>query len=127
MAKHWTNEEIKYLQENYAIKPIQELCGHLGFTRSRIYDKAALLGLKKEIRFVQQSEKSISTQFKKGMTSWNKGLKLGSEWGKPTQFKPGQTPHNKLPEEIKEISLLRRRLLKNVKERMKRYDQKQNS
>ena len=127
MAKHWTNEEIKYLQQNYAIKPIQELCRHLGFTRSRIYDKAGLLGLKKEIRFVQQSEKSIQTQFKKGMISWNKGLKLGSEWGKQTQFQPGQTPHNKLPDEIKEISLLRRRLLKNVKERMNRYAKKQNS
>lgn len=127
MAKHWTNEEIKYLQQNYAIKPIQELCRHLGFTRSRIYDKAGLLGLKKEIKFVQQSEKSIKTQFKKGMTSWNKGLKLGSDWGKQTQFKQGQTPHNKLPEEIKEISLLRRRLLKNVKERIKRYAKKQNS
>lgn len=125
MAKHWTNEEIKYLRENYAIKPIQELCKHLGFTRSRIYDKAGLLCLKKEIRFTTYNPKCCETQFKKGMTSWNKGLKLGSDWGKPTQFKQGQTPHNKLPKEIKEISLLRRRLLKNVKERIKRKNNEQ--
>lgn len=120
MAKHWTNEETQYLIENYPIKPIQELQKHLNSKRHRIYDRAKLLGLKKEIRFVQQSEKSIQTQFKKGMTSWNKGLKLGSDWGKPTQFKQGQTPHNKLPEEIKEISLLRQRLMKNVKQKIKR-------
>lgn len=125
MAKHWTNQEIKYLQENYAIKPIQELCEHLGFKRYRIYDKAGLLGLKKEIKFTTYNPKCSATQFKKGMTSWNKGLKLGSEWGKQTQFKPGQEPHNKLPEEIKEISLLRQRLMKNVKERIKRKNNEQ--
>lgn len=121
MAKRWTKEEEKYLIENYPNKPIQELEETLQFKRRRIHDKASLLGLKKEVFFVQPSPKSIEKRFKKGMTAWNKGMKLGSDWGgKETRFKKGQEPHNKLPEEIKEISLLRRRLLKNVKERIKR-------
>lgn len=119
--RQWTNDEVEYLKENYPFKSIQELCEHLGFNRQRIHDKANKLKIKKVKFFTTPNEKSKATQFKKGMISWNKGLKCGSDFGgKETRFKPGQTPHNKLPDEIKEISLLRRRLLKNVKERLKR-------
>lgn len=122
--RQWTNDEVEYLKENYPFKSIQELCEHLGFNRQRIHDKANKLKIKKVKFFTTPNEKSKATQFKKGMTSWNKGLKCGSDFGgKETRFKPGQTPHNKLPEELKELADLKNRLLKNVKERIKRKQQ----
>lgn len=120
--RQWTNEEIEYLINNYPYKPIQELCEHLGFNRQRIHDKATKLKIKKVKFFTTPSEKSKATQFKKGMTSWNKGLKLGSEWGKQTHFQKGQVPYNKLPDELREVALLRRQLTKNINERIKRYE-----
>jgi hypothetical protein len=124
MGKHWTIEEDQYLRENYPYKRIQEVCEHLGFSRQRVHDRAIRIGVKKIKFFCSPSAKSKDTQFKKGMTSWNKGLKLGPEWGKQTQFKKGQVPHNKLPEDLKELSLLRQRLSKNINERIKRYEKK---
>jgi len=125
MAKRWTNEEIQYLTENYPVKPIQELCQHLGFNRQRIHDKANLLGIKKIKYFTTVTEQSKTTQFKKGMVSWNKGMK-GIHLSPGTEFKPGQVPHNKLPEELREVALLRRQLTKNINERLKRYENKTN-
>lgn len=128
MGKHWTSEQDEKLKLLYPTTRIQVMCEVFNCDRGRIHARANRLGLKKVQFFTTVNEKSKATQFKKGMTSWNKGLKCGSDFGgKETRFKPGQTPHNKLPDEIKEISLLRRRLLKNVKERIKRYDKKQNS
>ncbi len=124
--RQWTNEEVEYLINNYPYKPIQELCEHLGFNRQRIHDKATKLKIKKVKFFTTPSEKSKATQFKKGMTSWNKGMK-GIHLSPGTEFKPGQTPHNKLPEDLREVSLLRRKLTKNLNERIKRYDKKQNT
>ena len=127
MAKQWTIEEDNYLRENYPYKRIQEVCEHLGFNRQRVHDRAIRIGVKKIKFFTTPSANSKDTQFKPGMTSWNKGLKLGSEWGKATHFQKGVEPHNKLPEDLREVSLLRRRLTKNIKERIRRYDEKQNT
>lgn len=127
MAKQWTIEEDQYLRENYPYKRIQEVCEHLGFNRQRVHDRAIRIGVKKIKFFTTPSAKSKDTQFKPGMTSWNKGLKLGSEWSKATHFQKGVEPHNKLPEDLREVSLLRRRLTKNIKERIRRYDEKQNT
>lgn len=123
--RQWTNEEVEYLKQNYPFKPIQELCEHLGFNRQRIHDKAIKLKIKKVKFFTTPSEKSKATQFKKGMVSWNKGMK-GIHLSPSTEFKPGQTPHNKLPEDLREVSLLRRKLTKNINERLKRYENKTN-
>jgi hypothetical protein len=123
--RQWTNEEIEYLKQNYPYKPIQELCEHLEFNRQRIHDKANKLQIKKVKFFTTTSEKSKATQFKKGMTSWNKGMK-GLHLSPGTEFKAGQVPHNKLPEELREVALLRRQLTKNINERLKRYENKTN-
>lgn len=122
--RQWTNEEVEYLKENYPYKPIQELCEHLGFNRQRIHDKATNLKIKKVKFFTTPSEQSKATQFKKGMISWNKGMK-GIHLSPATEFKAGQVPHNKLPDELREVALLRRRLTKNITERLKRYAKKQ--
>jgi hypothetical protein len=126
MAKHWTIEEDNYLRENYPYKCIQEVCEHLGFSRQRVHDRAIRIGVKKVKFFTTPSTKSKSTQFKKGMSTWNKGM-FGIRLSPATEFKKGCEPHNKLPKELKELSLLRQRLSKNVNERIKRYDKKQNS
>lgn len=127
MAKRWTLEETEYLIQHYATTKIQVMCKHLGFSAGRIHDKANMLGLKKTKFFTTVNEKSKLTQFKPGNKVWNKGLKLGPEWGKWTHFEKGRIPHNKLPDDLKEASLLRIKLQKIINERLKRYDKKQNS
>jgi hypothetical protein len=64
--------------------------------------------------------KNETTQFQKGHSTWNKGKKLGSDWGKATQFKIGYVPHNKLPEDLREITKQLSRLKKNIHERERR-------
>ena len=126
MAKQWTIEEDNYLRENYPYKRIQEVCEHLGFNRQRVHDRAIRIGVRKIKFFTTPSAKSKETQFKPGMSSWNKGM-FGIHLSPATEFKKGQEPHNKLPENLREVSLLRRQLTKNIKERIKRYDKKQNT
>lgn len=127
MGNRWSEVDNKYLKEHYPYDSIKQLCEYFQCNKQRIYDRADRLGLKKIVFHREIPANAVKTQFKKGMTSWNKGLKLGSDWGKRTQFKPGQEPHNKLPEELQEVALLRRRLTKNINERIKRYDKKQNT
>jgi hypothetical protein len=126
MAKQWTIEEDQYLRENYPYKRIQEVCEHLGFNRQRVHDRAIRIGVKKIKFYTTPSAKSKETQFKPGKSSWNKGM-FGIRLSPATEFKKGCEPHNKLPDELREVSLLRRKLTKNIKERIKRYDQKQNT
>ena len=126
MAKQWTIEEDQYLRENYPYKRIQEVCEHLGFSRQRVHDRAIRIGVKKIKFYTTPSAKSKETQFKPGMSSWNKGL-FGIRLSPATEFKKGCEPHNKLPDELRDVSLLRRKLTKSIKERIKRYDQKQNT
>ena len=123
-GKFWTSEQDEKLRLLYPTTKIQVLCEIFGSSRGRVHARANKLGLKKIQFFTTTSEKSKATQFKKGMTSWNKGLKLGSDWGKRTQFKKGQEPHNKLPAELKELADLKNRLIKNAKEKLKRYEKK---
>lgn len=125
--RQWTEFETDYLIKNYSKSKIQDICTFLGFSRQRIYDKAQKLGLKKTVFYTTVTDGSKRTQFKKGSPSWCKGLKLGSDWNKPTQFKKGQTAWNKLPDDLKEISVLTSRISKIVKERKKRYETKQNT
>lgn len=119
-GKFWTSEQDDKLRLLYPTTKIQVLCNIFSCDRGRVHARANKLGLKKIQFFTTITEKSKATQFKKGMKAWNKGLKLGSEWGKRTQFKPGQEPHNKLPEELKELADLKNRLIKNAKEKLRR-------
>jgi hypothetical protein len=108
----------------YATTHIDVICDTFDKSRQKIYDKARLMGLERPNHWrVQHCPLPINTsgQFKKGMTAWNKGLKGIDIGGKETQFKKGQVPHNKLPEELREITKQLSRLKKNIQEREKRY------
>lgn len=116
----WSDAEIAYLKRYYPILHTSKIEKHLNRRKTAIRTKACELGIKKtEDCKMKAYKKPNSGWFKKGITSWNKGLKLGSEWGcKETQFKKGQEPHNKLTPEIKEVNKLIRKI--------KRYAKKQN-
>ena len=121
MGKHWTQKETDILREMYETSHIDVICDTLNKTRCQVYDKARRIKLKRPNEWRVQMcpyPKSTATQFKKGMTAWNKGMKLGSDFGgKATQFKKGQVPHNKLPKELREITKQLSRLKKNIKQR----------
>lgn len=131
MGKHWTQNETDKLREMYLTSHIDVICDTLNKTRCQVYDRAKRINLKRPNEWRAKHcpfPRNTSTQFKKGMTAWNKGMKLGSGFGgKETQFKKGQVPHNKLPEELREVTKQLSRLNKNIKEREKRYAQRQNT
>jgi hypothetical protein len=116
----WSDEEIAYLKKYYPILHTSKIEKHLNRRKTAIRTKACVLGIKKTEECKMKTYKlPNSGQFTKGMTSWNSGLKLGSSFGGvSTQFKKGQVAHNKLTPEIKEVTLLIRKI--------KRYAKKQN-
>ena len=119
----WTHEETELLRELYATTHIDAICETFGRKRQQIYDKARLMGLARPNTWRALHcpiPTNTATRFKKGHKTWNKGLKLGSDWGKATQFKHGEVPHNKLPKDLKEVTMLLSRLKKNINEREKR-------
>ena len=124
MGKHWTKSEMDLLRNMYLTTHIDVICDTFDKSRQKIYDKARLMGLKRPNHWrVKHCPLPINTsgQFKKGITAWNKGLKGIDIGGKETQFKKGQVPHNRLPEELREITKQLSRLKKNIQEREKRY------
>lgn len=126
--KHWTESEIQELIKLYPDSNNSDLVVKFERKLPTILDKAHKLRLKKSKAYLSKINKrynvGFATRFKPGHKPWNKGLKLGSEWCKRTQFKKGNPAHNKLPKELKELSLLRNKLYKSIKEREKRYAEK---
>ena len=145
MGKRWTQKETDTLREMYQTSHIDTICETLNRTRYQVYERARRINLKRPDEWRIQMcpyPKSTATQFKKGHKAWNKGMKLGSDFGgkqtqfkkghptwnkgmklgsdfggKETQFKKGQVPHNKLPEDLREITKQLSRLKKNIKTR----------
>ena len=123
MGKRWTKAETDTLLEMYQTHHIDAICATLGRNRHQLYDKARLLNLHRPNDWRAKHcpfPKNKTTQFQKGHQTWNKGKKLGSDWGKGTQFKIGDVPHNKLPEDLREITKQLSRLKKNIHERERR-------
>ena len=121
MGKHWTQKETDILREMYQTSHIDTICDTLNRTRYQVYERARRINLKRPDEWRIQMcpyPKSTATQFKKGHKAWNKGMKLGSDFGgKETKFKKGQVPHNRLPEDLREITKQLSRLKKNIKTR----------
>lgn len=124
--KHWTESEIQELIKLYPDSNNHDLVIKFERKLPTILDKAHKLRLKKSKAYLSKINKrynvGFATRFKPGHKAWNKGLKLGSEWCKRTQFKKGNPAHNKLPEDLRSASIVLSRLKKNIKEKLKRYE-----
>lgn len=102
MRKYWTTEEAEELQRLYPTTMSNDLAVHFGCSLQQIYNRANKMGLHKDTEFLHKYYRDNfkgyeATQFKKGMTSWNKGKKGLNIGGFETQFKKGHQPHNTKP------------------------------
>lgn len=105
----WTEPELAILRQHYPHQRTADLCALLpGRDEKSVYAKAHSMGLKKtpaylatehsgRIQRARTDPRLVATQFKPGMTPWNKGTKGLDIGGKATRFKPGQRPHTELP------------------------------
>jgi hypothetical protein len=110
-VKRWTKEDEDYLIKHYANTINSELGKVLGRNRIGIIAKASKLGLKKDDDFIKElGKRPNSGQFQKGHKNWCLGLKFPNREPQAQWFKKGQVPYNKLPDEIKEVSLILRKL-----------------
>jgi HNH endonuclease len=109
----WTPTEIQLLRQAYANTLTQTLAHTLQRTVKDVYAKASALGLRKSAEYMasdrsgrvqrgKQHPSMVASQFKPGMTPWNKGLHWDSGGrSHETRFKPGQllgaAQHNYVP------------------------------
>lgn len=103
--KFWSQDEIDIIRARYPDEPTSKLAAELGRAERSIYSIANRLGIKKSDLFLKSvisgriqrgisDPRVISTQFKPGQLSWNKGMKGLQIGGVQTQFKTGHMPHN---------------------------------
>jgi hypothetical protein len=101
-ATNWTAKEVEDLKKMYSDTDNDILVAYFGRTKESIYNKAHTLGLKKSEQFIEKAklvwsehvrEVGKAYRFKKGMNTWNKGLK-GYMGANKTSFKKGKIPPN---------------------------------
>ena len=102
MRKQWTKKETEEFIQLYPTTMAKDLAKRFNCSITQIYHKQQNTGVNNSTDFLHDYYKANfkghpATQFKKGMTSWNKGTKGLQIGGKETQFKKGQTPHNTKP------------------------------
>jgi len=85
----WTDEEYAFLKKNNNFMTNREIGRSLGRSKSSISNQMCKLGLTRRDEVRDKMKKS--TQFKKGMIPWNKGIK-GLRFSPETEFKPGHVP-----------------------------------
>lgn len=101
----WRDDEIAILRDLYPMNTANTLSGILDRPTWSIYNKAALLALKKSPAFYESGAggrldgiKGSATRFTAGTVPWNKGTHFIAGGRAPeTQFKKGSAPHNTLP------------------------------
>jgi len=105
-SRGFTPEQVRVLVEKYPHHPSAQVAKEIGRKLDSVYRKANALGLKKSEEYLKSEEcgrlfkghrRSVGTEFKKGLTPWNKGMKGLQVGGKQTQFKKGNLPHNHKP------------------------------
>lgn len=102
----WTPEDDAYMRKHYADSTPEALEKYLQRSRPSIYQRAAVLGLKKSPeyfrtavagRFVKDG-KHQGHRFAPGFVPWNKGKKGWVAKGtEATRFKPGSKPAQTMP------------------------------
>jgi hypothetical protein len=95
----WTIEQDNYLIAHFADTTNQTLAAVLSRTDKAISARAVRLHLKKSAAYLEQvKEITRQTAFKKGHTTWNKGIHyMPGGRSVETRFKPGQRPKNHHP------------------------------
>lgn len=102
---------MEQLRALYPENTAKVVCEIMGMRLSQVYNKATALGLEKSAAFLasdksgrvargRHSPSMVATQFRPGITPWNKGTKgvVGVQDGcRPSQFKAGQAPPNTKP------------------------------
>ena len=115
MAK-WSKQDLEKFRQLYPITINKDLVPVFNRNVTAIRTKAFELGIKKTKETISNiGKRSNRGQFVKGQTAWNKGSKGIMHNGIETRFKKGHTPHNKLPDELREITKQLYRLNKAIK------------
>lgn len=125
---NWSKKDIEKLIELYPNTNNNKLTKLFNRSHIALRTKAHSLGLKKSDEFMREVNKIPNKgQFKKGCIPWCKGLKLPSTHNRKYHFKKGQIPHNKTPEELRDVYLEFRRLKKNINGKIKRRQKNENN
>lgn len=104
----WTPASDAMLHDVYPDVPTAELAALMGLRAGQVYQRAAKLGIRKSAEFLaldisgrvqrgRQHPRMVATQFPRGLTPWNKGLKGLQIGGVQTRFKPGSLPATTMP------------------------------
>lgn len=108
--ERWTADEDAQMRELFPHRPTIEVARQIGRSYAATHQRAAKLGLKKTAAFhasaasgrIKKGERRApGTEFKKGITPANKGVRGRKGWApgrmKETQFTKGKTPHTWMP------------------------------
>lgn len=100
--KPWAEAEMDLLRQHYATMPGPQLAALLGRPLRSVWNKSWELGLRKSTETIaamaraavqQPTHGGRQTQFRPGLTPWNKGQKFDSGGrSHETRFKPGRAP-----------------------------------
>lgn len=103
----WTERQVEEIRRRYPHEKTEQIAADLGLPVSRIYSKAAWMGLSKTPEYMASPEacrlrrdnpQGVLHRFPKGHVPANKGVKGVSYPGmEATQFKKGQHPHTWKP------------------------------
>lgn len=106
MRTFWTDNEIKFITDNYSDMNTSDIATILNRPMGGVYGKAHSMGLKKSKEYLsimlERESKKLAEfgknyQFKKGNVPYNYGQKMSTilyEKCKKTMFKKGRKPHN---------------------------------
>lgn len=102
MNRKYTPEHIRYIANNIKGRPFQELTNMFNQFFGLSLNVSAMISLADRNGLHNERDCKFNigyepTQFKKGMTPWNKGMKGVAIGGKQTQFKKGQRGWNYKP------------------------------
>ena len=105
--RSWSDQDIARLRELYPGTPMPELIKVFRRPDHAIYGKAHALGLKRSedylasehaCRLRREDNPGVGSRFKKGNTSWNKGISYAAGGrSAETRFSVGTMPHNHVP------------------------------